>query len=193
MTGFVFFMLLASNSVFLRPNDAVEVKIWRQEDLSGWFYIDSDTSLNIPLLGKLTVKDVTIDSLHKLLINEFKNYYTDVFIDVNFFYRINIFGEVEAPGYYYVNSEDNLVNLLAQAGGPSDRGTLSKIRILNLGEERTVDFEKILKSGREIDQLNLSPGDVVIVPRRFMPAFQEWSVLFTLGTLILQIYIAAMR
>ena len=193
MTQFIFFLLLANNNVLLRPNDAVEVKIWRQEDLSGWYHIDSDTTLNIPLLGKLSVKDITIDSLHKLLINEFKNYYTDVFIDVNFFYRINIFGEVETPGHYYVSSEDNLVNLLAQAGGPSDRGTLSKIRILNLGEERIVNFENILKSGKGIDQLNLSPGDVVIVPRRFMPAFQEWSVLFTLGTLILQIYIAAAK
>ena len=187
----IFFLLLAHRNVFLRPNDAVEVKIWRQEDLSGWYYIDSDTSLNIPLLGKVSVKDVTIDSLNKLLIDKFRNYYTDVFIDVNFFYRINIFGEVKTPGYYYVNSEDNLVHLLAQAGGPSDRGTLSKIRILNHGEERIVNFEKILKNGKDINQLKLFPGDVVIVPRRFMPAFQEWSVLFTLGTLILQIYIAA--
>jgi protein involved in polysaccharide export with SLBB domain len=170
------------------PNDAVEIKIWRQEDLSGRYYVDADTSLTIPLLGKFYLSGVPLDSLHTLLINNFENYYTDVFVDISFYYRINIFGEVKVPGYYYIKSEDNLSNLLAQAGGPTDRGTLGAVRILNLGEERVVDFGKILKSGQNIDELDLKPGDVVIVPRRFMAAFQEWSVLFTLGTLILQIY-----
>jgi polysaccharide export outer membrane protein len=187
-----FILILCANSeVFLTPNDAVEIKIWRQQDLSGWYFIDEDTSVTIPLLGRLSVKNVPLDSLHTLFINDFKNYYADVYVDVTFYYRINIFGEVKAPGYYYVKSEDNLTNLLAQAGGPTDRGTLGSIRILNLGVERVVDFGKILKSGKDLDQLALRPGDVVIVPRRFMAAFQEWSVLFTLGTLILQIYTVA--
>ena len=179
---------MAGRDVFLLPYDAVEITIWRQPDLSGRYYVDADTNLNIPLIGTLPVKDVPHDSLHALLLDEFDNYYTDVHVDVTFYYRINIFGEVKAPGYYYVRSEDNLANLLAQAGGPTDRGTLSGIRILNLGEERRVDFGAILKSGENIDELYLRPGDVVIVPRRFMAAFQEWSVLFTLVTLALQIY-----
>lgn len=186
----IILLLLSSSDVFLLPNDAVEVKIWRQEDLSGWYTIDADTSINIPLIGKMSVKEIPIDSLHKLLVTKFQNFYTDIFVDINFHYRINVFGEVKAPGYYYVKSEDNLVNLLAQAGGPTERGNLGNIRIVNLGSERHLNFEKVLKSGKDLELLDLRPGDVVIVSRRFMPAFQEWSVLFSLGTLILQIYIA---
>lgn len=184
------FILLVNTDVFLLPNDAVEIKIWRQEDLSGWYSIDADTSINIPLLGKISIKDVPIDSLHQLLANKFENYYTDIFVDINFYYRINIFGEVKTPGYYYIKSEDNLINLLAQAGGPTERGNLGNIKILNLGTEKKMNLERILKSGSNLDLLELRPGDVVIVARRFMPALQEWSVLFTLGTLVLQIYIA---
>ncbi len=184
------FILLVNTDVFLLPNDAVEIKIWRQEDLSGWYSIDADTSINIPLLGKISIKDIPIDSLHQLLVNKFENYYTDIFVDINFYYRINIFGEVKTPGYYYIKSEDNLINLLAQAGGPTERGNLGNIKILNLGTEKRMNLEEILKSGSNLDLLELRPGDVVIVARRFMPAFQEWSVLFTLGTLVLQIYIA---
>ena len=184
------FILLVNADVFLLPNDAVEIKIWRQEDLSGWYSVDADTSINIPLLGKISIKDIPIDSLHQLLANNFKNYYTDIFVDINFYYRINIYGEVKTPGYYYIKSEDNLINLLAQAGGPTERGNLCNIKILNLGTEKQMNLERILKSGNNLDLLELRPGDVVIVARRFMPAFQEWSVLFTLGTLILQIYIA---
>ena len=184
------FILLVNTDLFLLPNDAVEIKIWRQEDLSGWYSVDADTSINIPLLGNISIKDIPIDSLHQLLVNKFENYYTDIFVDINFYYRINIFGEVKTPGYYYIKSEDNLINLLAQAGGPTARGNLGNIKILNLGTEKRMNLEKILKSGSNLDLLELRPGDVVIVARRFMPALQEWSVLFTLGTLVLQIYIA---
>jgi protein involved in polysaccharide export with SLBB domain len=191
MMPFIILVLLTQRDIFLLPNDAVEVKIWRQEDVSGWYYVDADTNLNIPLLGKFPVSNVVIDSLDRLLINRFRNYYGDVLLNVNFYYRINIFGEVKSPGFYYVRREDNLANLLAQAGGPTERGSLGGIRILNLGMARTVNFETILKSGDNIDDLNLRPGDVVIVPRRFIAGLQEWSVIFTLGTLILQIYSVA--
>src|SRR4030043_943987 len=182
----VFFFVLFSNNIYLNPNDAVEIKIWRQDDLSGWYLIDKDTSLTMPLLGKVSTKNISTDSLHKMLINDYRNYYSDVFVDINMYYRINIFGEVKSPGFYYVKSEDNLANLLAQAGGPTPQGTIASIQILNQGEKRVVNFKKILKKGEQLELLNLKPGDVVIIPRRFMPAFQEWSVLLSLGTLIMQ-------
>lgn len=188
-TIFVFFCM--HSSVFLLPNDAVEIKIWRQEDLSGWYIIDADTNVNIPLLGKLTVRQMATDSLHSYLVNTFKNYYADVVVEINFYYRINVFGEVVQPGHYYVKHGDNLTNLLAQAGGPTEDGTLGSIRILNIGSERTVDFERIMKSGQHVDQLYLQPGDIVIVPRRFMAAFQEWTAFLSVGTLLLQIYLVA--
>jgi protein involved in polysaccharide export with SLBB domain len=110
---------------------------------------------------------------------------------VNIYYQINVFGEVKSPGKYYLKSNENLANLLAMAGGPTSNGNIGRIKILNFGKERSVNLEKILKSGKKIEELNLIPGDVVIIPRRLMPALQEWSVLFSIGTLILQILIYA--
>jgi len=189
----IFILFCMTADVYLQPYDAIEIKIWRQEELSGWYSIDDDTTVTVPLLGKFSLQGVTLDSLSRYLNDEFANYYTDIHVDINFYYRINIFGEVIRPGYYYVRSEDNLVNLLAQAGGPTNEGSLNNIRIINVGKERKIDLKEVVKSEKYLDKLALYPGDVVIVPRRFMPIFQEWSVLFTLGTLILQIYIAAQQ
>lgn len=180
-------LFTVSPHVFLSPNDAIEIEIWHQPTLSGKYLVDADTSLNMPLLGKLDIKNIPADSLEKMLIDEFHKYYGDVFLTVNIYYQISVFGEVKSPGKYYLKSSENLANLLAMAGGPTANGNLGRIRILNLGQERTVNFEKILKQGKKIEELNLKPGDVVIIPRRFMPALQEWSVLFTIGTLIMQI------
>lgn len=180
-----------AKDIYLQPYDAIEINIWRQEALSGKYIVDDDTTVTIPLLDRFSVQNMSVDSLDRYLVHEFQNFYTDVHVDINFYYRINIFGEVKKPGYYYVRSEDNLVNLLAQAGGPTNEGSLDNIRIVNVGAERKINLREAVKSEEDIDKLALRPGDVVIVPRRFMPAFQEWSVLFSLGTLILQIYIAA--
>ncbi len=184
----VIYFIICSARVSLLPYDAVDIVIWRQPDLSGKYYVDTDTSLNIPLIGRLSVKDIAIDSLKNYLDNDFHKYYGDIFLNIYFLYRINIFGEVKMPGYYYLKSGDNLADLLALAGGPSEQGSLSNLRILNLGSVRTVDLEKVLRSGKDIEKLNLKPGDVVMVPRRFISTLQDWSVLFTLGTFILQIY-----
>ncbi|MEO0162735.1 MAG: polysaccharide biosynthesis/export family protein [candidate division WOR-3 bacterium] len=180
-------LIVLSPHVYLIPNDAVEVEIWHQPTLSGKYFVDADTTLNIPLLGKVDIKNIPADSLEKILIEEYHKYYGDIFLTINIYYQINVFGEVKSPGKYYLKSNENLTNLLAMAGGPTSNGNIGRIKILNLGKERIVNLEKILKSGQKTYELNLEPGDVVIVPRRFMPALQEWSVLFSIGTLILQI------
>jgi len=174
----------------LIPNDAVEILIWHQPDLSGKYYITKDTTLNIPLLGEMSVNGIPTDSMERLLIDRFRNYYGDIYLTVSFYFRISVFGEVKIPGYHYLKNGDNLAHLLAQAGGPTDQGNLGRVKVLNLGRERVLNFEKIIKKGINIEQLNLQPGDVVIVPRRFLSSFGEWSVLFSLGTLFLQIYLA---
>ncbi len=178
-----------SPHVYLLPNDAVEVDIWHQPNLSGKYLVDADTSLNIPLLGKLSIKNIPADSLEKILREEFHKYYGDIFLTINIYYQINVFGEVKLPGKYYLKSNENLTNLLAMAGGPTPNGNTGRIKILNFGKERDVNLEKILKSGKRIEELNLNPGDIVIIPKRFIPALQEWSVLFSIGTLILNILI----
>jgi polysaccharide export outer membrane protein len=185
---FIFLFIIISGDVFLIPNDAIEISIWRQEDVSGRYLVDADTSLNIPLLGRFSIKNLPVDSLHQILVDKYHNYYGEIFLKINFYYRINIFGEVKSPGYYYLKSEDNLTNLLAQAGGPNERRNLGKIKILGSEGERIVNLEKTLKSNKNLEKLKLRPGDVVIIPRRFFSSLQEWSVLFTLGTLFLQIY-----
>lgn len=187
----IIWLITADSAPCLVPNDAVEIKLWHQPELSGLYYIAEDTTLNIPLIGVFSVARKSVDTLEEILSSKIRDFYGDIYLNIDFYYRISVFGEVMRPGSYYLKHGDNIANLLAQAGGPTAYANTKKIRILNLGRERRLNYEKIIKRGRNIQELSLQPGDVLIVPRRFMPAFQEWGVLFTLGTLLLQIYIAA--
>jgi len=177
----------------LVPMDLVEVNIWRQPDLSGKFYVDPDTSVKLPLLGRIELKGKTLDSLRLELFNLYRNYLGEAFLTVNFLYRISILGEVRRPGIYYVLSNDIIPHLLASAEGVTERGNLHRVRVLSVGRERKVDVERILKKGKSVQELKLRPGDLVLVPRRQGPSWQETAILVSAASLAINIYVAFVK
>ncbi len=179
-----------TNPAALLPMDAIEIMVWRQPDLSGKFYVDPDTTIKLPLLGKIRLQEKTLDSLRVELFDLYRNYLGETFLTIDFFYRISVLGEVRRSGIYYIMSNDRLPNLLATAEGVTERGNLSKVRILSVGMERKVDVEKILKKGKSLKELELQPGDLVIVPRRKMPSWQELSIIVTALSLGVNLYVA---
>ncbi|MEO0225745.1 MAG: polysaccharide biosynthesis/export family protein [candidate division WOR-3 bacterium] len=174
----------------LVPLDAVDVMIWRQPDLSGKFYVDIDTTIKLPLLGKIDLKNKTLDSLKKELFTLYQNFLGETFLTINVYYRIGVLGEVRRAGIYYIMSNDRIPNLLAEAQGVTEKGNLRKVRILRVGQEKTVNVEKILKKGKPLPELELRPGDLVIVPRRKMPSWQELSIIVSTLSLGLNLYVA---
>lgn len=177
----------------LIPMDAIEVNIWRQPDLSGKFYVDNDTTIKLPLLGRISLKEKKIDSLRVELFDLYKNYLGETFLVINFYYRISILGEVRRPGIYYISCTDKIPNLIAQAEGMTERGNLKKIRILRVGRERKLNIQKIIRKGKFLSELDLQPGDLVIVPRRTGPSLQEFSVVISAMSLGLSIYLAFIK
>ena len=184
------FFLIAVGRSALVPMDMVEVNVWRQPDLSGKFHVDPDTSIKLPLLGRLDLKNMSLDSLRRELFDRYQSYLGETFITVNFYFRISILGEVRRPGLYYILSNDRLPGLLASAEGATERGNLRKVRVLRIGQEKRVDVERILRKGRSLNDLELMPGDLVIVPRRRTPSWQDIAVIVSTASLTLNLYVA---
>jgi polysaccharide export outer membrane protein len=183
-------LVTALGQAALVPMDMVEVNVWRQPDLSGKFYVDPDTSVKLPLLGRIDLKNKVLDSLRLELFDRYRSYLGEAFITLNFYFRISVLGEVRRPGLYYVLSNDRIPSLLAQAEGTTERGNLRKVRVLRVGQEKKVDVQRILKEGRHLGELELAPGDLVIVPRRRTPSWQDIAVIVSTTSLALNIYVA---
>jgi polysaccharide biosynthesis/export protein len=74
--------------------------------------------------------------------------------------RIYVSGQVRNPGAYSIPAGTTLLQALTLAGGPSERASLGRLRIVRLvdGEQKTIDAE--------LDQV-VQPGDTIVVPERY--------------------------
>jgi len=84
--------------------------------------------------------------------------------------RIAVLGSVRAPGTFPLAEGMKLIDAVALAGGPTDRGTLSQVIIVRLEGKETKRIVANLDravSGQDVSQNQvLQSGDVVFVPER---------------------------
>lgn len=82
---------------------------------------------------------------------------------------IRIIGQVNKPGRYEWSNEMSLLDLIAHAGGPTQYGDATQVRILqengNQAEAIIFDLQNFINNGGSLDQLpKLRAGDTVTVP-----------------------------
>lgn len=83
---------------------------------------------------------------------------------------VRVLGAVNNPGRYVFDDKMTLLDLLAEAGGPSDRAYLEKISIVNMsccqGQARTFDLVDFSKTANIYKLPVLRAGDTIYVPDR---------------------------
>ena len=83
---------------------------------------------------------------------------------------VRVLGAVNNPGRYRFNDTMTILDLLAQAGGPTDNALIEKITIVNLSccknQARIFDLLRFSKTAEFDDLPVLRAGDTMYVPRR---------------------------
>jgi protein involved in polysaccharide export with SLBB domain len=79
--------------------------------------------------------------------------------------RIQVWGEVESPGIYYVTPSTNIVEAISFAGGPTSRANLSNVKLVRAIKEKEVSFFDVggYLSGKIKNPPILESGDLVLV------------------------------
>lgn len=79
--------------------------------------------------------------------------------------RIQVWGEVRAPGIYYVTPSTNIVEAISFAGGPTSRSDLSNVRLVRAIKGKEVSYFNVsgYLSGKLKDPHILESGDLVYV------------------------------
>jgi protein involved in polysaccharide export with SLBB domain len=118
------------------------------------------------------------------------------FIDQSPQDTVRVLGAVGQPGRYIFNDEMTILDLLAQAGGPTGDAYNSAIVVVNLSccrdQARTFDLESFAQTG-DMDLLPLvRPGDTIYVPdisqspfRQFMDGVTDITRIVSLVVLLL--------
>jgi protein involved in polysaccharide export with SLBB domain len=145
----------------LQPGDLIRLQFWRAPELSGDFRVDVTGRVLLPLLGTRMVSGVTATELRRRLTEDYGEQLANQGVDITLMRRVRILGAVRTPGLYHVDRTMNLGDALALAGGATDRGKLSGIRIFRDGEE----VLKGLDINAQIAE-QIRSGDQIDVPER---------------------------
>ncbi len=83
---------------------------------------------------------------------------------------IRILGAVNKPGRYVFNDTMTILDILAEAGGPSDNAYLEKISVVNMsccqGQARSFDLIEFSKTANIYQLPVLRAGDTIYIPDR---------------------------
>lgn len=131
------------------------------------YYIDSGGIINLPVIGKIKVEDYTISQTEDTLAAYVRKYLEKPVVRVKLQnFRFTVIGEVETQAT--LTSGDNYLTLLqavAMAGGPSEFGDISRVKVLrNYGKETSVFYVNLLTEEFLSSPFYfVQPGDVIVV------------------------------
>lgn len=149
--------------VMLVPGDLVRVTVWQKPELSGEFMVNPEGSLAHPLYQEVQVVGVPL-SVAKTRLRDFlaSTFTKDPLITMEPLFRVTVGGEVRQPNLYSVPRGTTVAQVVALAGGVSERGKASKVHLLRGGKDTRVD---LTGSNPETANLTLLSGDQIIVGR----------------------------
>lgn len=169
----------------IRKDDKVTISIWGQDELSvgstygiynsnevygKWLMVDAEGNIEVPKIGTLHVEKMTIIQLKRLIQDRFSEWIKVPVVDVKILNReITVLGEVRDPQVINVDKERNtLLDMIALCKGLEFYANAKSIKILRqVGEHVHIANIDLTEKGDYLQKnINLYPGDVVIVPSK---------------------------
>ena len=165
----------ASNEPYLiGPPDVLEFKSARVRELNNYREtVSPDGFINVPLLGRVEVAGRTTSAIQAELEDRARFYYQDADVNVRVSKyaskKVFVFGQVTAPGAYYYNGSNTVLDMLAQSKPTelADPGSILIVRPDENGELRarmTIDLDRMITTGDTTLNAVLQEGDIIYVP-----------------------------
>jgi len=154
------------------PGDALDISVWKDEALTRSCVVRPDGMISFPLLGELRAADRTLAELRADIQKRLSRYVPDAVLSLDV-RQVNslvvyVIGKVNAPGRFVLNSNIEVLQALAAAGGVTPFAKQNRIKVFRHGEDETTiypfEYDEVI-GGRRLEQnIRLKRGDVVVVP-----------------------------
>ena len=157
------------------PDDVLSVVFWRDKDLTSDVVVRPDGKISLPLLNDVQAGGLTPDQLREAVCTAARRFIEEPSVTVIVKQiksrKLFITGQVEKPGSYVLSGPTTVVQLIAMAGGLKEFADGRKILIMRTttaASGRQVGFpfnyEQVLTGKNLAQNIELKPGDTVIVP-----------------------------
>jgi polysaccharide biosynthesis/export protein len=153
-------------------DDVLSIVFWRDKDLSSDVTVRPDGNISIPLINEIRAAGLTPTQLRDRITEEAKRYIEDptvtVVVKVINSRKVFITGEVKKPGPYVLTVPTTVLQLISLAGGLDDYAKSDKITIVRSEDGKPVsyrfNYKEVLDQKKLTQNIELKPGDTVIVP-----------------------------
>ena len=151
--------------------DVLQIQLVGQNDYIKDFPVNSDGSVSLPDIGKITIAGLSLNDASQLIKSKVNAAFigTEAFINLSQIRDVNILvtGNAQNPGIYTLTGNSNILHAISAAGGISEFGSLREINLLrdNIIIE-TLDVYDLLIEGQYNIKKRLRSGDVVFVQSR---------------------------
>jgi polysaccharide biosynthesis/export protein len=163
-------MFYVNNNYILGRGDNLIINIWGAVEEEYTKEIESDGCIYLPRIGKIYLQGKQLvegkDILRRKILESYKNISISITTGKLRTFDVFVLGEVKKPGRYQISPCEDIIEILSLAGGPTEKGSLRKIRIINRqqGKEKILDLYPFLLKGELPAEHQFSPGDAVFVP-----------------------------
>lgn len=148
--------------------DILQIRVWREPDLSGPVGVRPDGMISLPLLGDMKAGGLTPEKLAELIKAGYTKYVTEPEVMVSVA-AVNskkyfISGEVQRPGSYPLVVPTKVSQALAIAGGFRDWANTKEILILRGPKRYKFNYRDFTRGKSLAQDILLESGDHIIVP-----------------------------
>lgn len=176
----------------IRQDDKLSISVWGQDEVSvgsvygiynsnevygKWLLVDVDGNIEMPKIGRFQAKGKTVIALRDTLRVLLSKWIVNPVVDVKVLNKeITVLGEIKNPGVIKVDKDrNNLMELIGHSGGFEFYADLKRVKVLRQeGLNVRVTNINLTKGGNfDTKNIQLHPGDVVIVPSKKHKAFDK--------------------
>ena len=167
--------LLPAQEYVVGEGDVLDIKVYENDDLTTTARVSSDSTIRVPLIGEISVKELTVSQvatkIEKLLADGYLvSPQVDVFISEHRSKKAIILGQVKSPGQYEIRGRVTFLEFVSTAGGlTDDAGSTATIK--RLGEQGendaqiVIDLERLIKQGDATLNILIQGNDSIYISK----------------------------
>lgn len=156
--------------------DVIDIKVYGEPDLSGTFQIYPDCKIQFPLIKTVSVCGRTPGEIRTNIASRLHQQYfqtrPSVSVQVKQYNskKIHVLGQVNRAGRFDYNPGLTLVEAIAMAGGFTNQAAPADTRLLRTigGVPKVFRVNLSALGNKELPDITLNPGDVVVVPKSWL-------------------------
>jgi len=194
---------LQTDAYKVGPSDILRISVAGRSDIKDAFPVSASGTINFPLLGNVTVAGLTTQKIEQKLTELLgKDYLVNprVYVAMEKYnsQKVIVWGEVKSPGIYVLTGETTLLEIIAEAGGMTDKAG-KRIQLIHnapdviastdfyeaikgaISKQKPVviDISQVVKDGNLSAELAIASGDVIVVEAKKDTDINEQQVYIT--------------